>query len=168
MKRLAVLAAFVALIATAQWGLEPTSRAAARSGRDVPRVRMTAVDEARANVPLPRVAAMAPRPERPEDETRRQQAAARTSRAARSADTARSSVWAALSRCESGGDPKARSADGRYYGAFQFSPATWQSLGYSGRASDHPYATQLRAAQRLQARSGWGQWPRCSRRLGLR
>ena len=28
-------------------------------------------------------------------------------------------------------------------------------------------ATQLQAAKRLQARSGWGQWPSCARRLGL-
>lgn len=167
MKRLAMLVAFVGLIATAQWGLEPTAPAAARSGGDI-RVRMTAVDDARATVPLPRVAAMAPRPAGPEDEAHRQQAAAPTSRAARSADASRPSVWTALALCESGGDPKARSADGRYYGAFQFSPATWQSLGYSGRASDHSYATQLRGAQRLQARDGWDQWPRCSSRLGLR
>ncbi len=77
-------------------------------------------------------------------------------------------VWSALARCESGGDPNSRSANGLYTGAFQFADATWQSLGYSGSAADHPYATQLAGAQRLQARSGWGQWPRCSRRLGLR
>ena len=30
-----------------------------------------------------------------------------------------------------------------------------------------PPAVQDQAAQQLQARSGWGQWPACSRRLGL-
>jgi resuscitation-promoting factor RpfB len=29
-------------------------------------------------------------------------------------------------------------------------------------------AEQIRRAQILQSRSGWGQWPACSRRLGLR
>ena len=77
-------------------------------------------------------------------------------------------MWAALARCESDGNPSARSAGGRYTGAFQFSNATWQSLGYSGSAADHPYEVQVAAAQRLQARSGWDQWPRCSRQLGLR
>lgn len=76
-------------------------------------------------------------------------------------------VWTALARCESGGNPTSRSKTGRYTGAFQFSNATWQSLGYSGSAADHPYDVQLEGAQRLQARSGWGQWPRCARKLGL-
>jgi len=77
-------------------------------------------------------------------------------------------VWHALARCESGGNPAARSAGGRYHGAFQFSLATWRSLGYAGSPTDHGYDAQLAAAKKLQARSGWRQWPSCSRRLGLR
>ena len=77
-------------------------------------------------------------------------------------------LWTALARCESSGNPSARSADGQYSGAFQFSDATWQSLGFDGRAAEAPYEVQLAAAKRLQARSGWDQWPRCARRLGLR
>lgn len=77
-------------------------------------------------------------------------------------------VWSALARCESSGNPGSVSADGRYSGAFQFSDATWHSLGMEGRAADHLYEVQLEAAKRLLARSGWSQWPRCSRRLGLR
>lgn len=77
-------------------------------------------------------------------------------------------VWGALARCESGGNPKSVGGGGRFYGAFQFSPSTWRSLGYSGLPTDHDYGTQLAAAQKLQARSGWGQWPHCSRKLGLR
>ena len=49
-------------------------------------------------------------------------------------------------------------------GAYQFLDATWQSLGYTGSAQDHPPAVQDQAARELQARSGWGQWtvaPRC-------
>jgi hypothetical protein len=57
---------------------------------------------------------------------------------------------------------------GRYFGAFQFSLSAWRSAGMSGNPVDHDYGTQVAAAQRLQARSGWGQWPHCSRRLGLR
>lgn len=77
-------------------------------------------------------------------------------------------VWGALARCESGGNPKSVGGGGRFYGAFQFTPSTWRSLGYSGLPTDHDYGTQLAAAQKLQARSGWGQWPHCSRKLGLR
>ena len=49
-------------------------------------------------------------------------------------------------------------------GAYQFLDSTWQSLGYTGSAQDHPPAVQDQAARELQARSGWGQWavaPRC-------
>lgn len=80
------------------------------------------------------------------------------------------SVWVVLADCESGdgtvGPPYSWSNPrGTYSGPFQFADATWQSLGYSGRAADHDYATQLAGAQRLQARSGWGQWPSCTRRM---
>ncbi len=75
-------------------------------------------------------------------------------------------VWAELRRCESGGNYATDTGNG-YYGAYQFSLRTWQGLGYSGLPSDAPPAIQDQAASRLQARSGWGQWPACSRRLGL-
>lgn len=77
-------------------------------------------------------------------------------------------VWTALARCEAGGRPDAVSRSGKYYGAFQFSLATWRSMGMTGTPIEFPYEVQLDAAKRLQARSGWGQWPVCSRRLGLR
>lgn len=77
-----------------------------------------------------------------------------------------SDVWARLAQCESGGT-NANTGNG-YYGYFQFHPRTWRSVGMSGLPTDHDYGTQLAAAQRLQARSGWGQWPACSRKLGLR
>lgn len=76
-------------------------------------------------------------------------------------------VWAALARCESGGDPAKNTGNG-YYGAFQFSLRTWQSVGGTGYPHQHSYGEQLKRAQILQARSGWGQWPSCSRKLGLR
>jgi|SRR5579862_6471127 len=75
-------------------------------------------------------------------------------------------VWAALRQCESSGNYADNTGNG-YYGAYQFSEATWESLGMTGRPSDAPPALQDQAAQRLQARSGWSQWPVCARRLGL-
>jgi hypothetical protein len=75
-------------------------------------------------------------------------------------------VWRDLSDCESGSDPTTDSGNG-YYGAYQFSLATWRSVGETGNPAEYSYAHQTAAAQRLQARSGWGQWPACSRRLGL-
>lgn len=77
-----------------------------------------------------------------------------------------SGVWAELRQCESS-DNYADNTGNGYYGAYQFSLSTWQSLGYSGLPSDAAPAVQDEAAQRLQARNGWNQWPQCSRRLGL-
>jgi hypothetical protein len=74
--------------------------------------------------------------------------------------------WAALRECESGDDYSENSGNG-YYGAYQFSEQTWQGLGYSGLPSDAAPSVQDQAAQQLQARSGWGQWPACSAELGL-
>lgn len=76
-------------------------------------------------------------------------------------------VWAALAQCESGGNPATNTGNG-YYGLYQFSLGTWQSVGGSGLPSDASAAEQTQRAQILQARSGWGQWPACSAKLGLR
>jgi hypothetical protein len=75
-------------------------------------------------------------------------------------------TWARLRQCESGGNYIADTGNG-YYGAYQFSAATWHGLGYPGLPNQAAPAVQDQAAERLQARSGWGQWPTCSRRLGL-
>jgi hypothetical protein len=75
--------------------------------------------------------------------------------------------FARLRQCESGGDYARRSGNG-YYGAYQFSPATWRSLGFAGLPSDAPADVQDQAATKLQVRSGWRQWPGCTRALGLR
>ena len=75
-------------------------------------------------------------------------------------------VWAELRQCESG-DNYATDTGNGYYGAYQFSAATWHGLGFTGLPNQAPPAVQDEAAVELQARSGWGQWPACSRRLGL-
>lgn len=79
-----------------------------------------------------------------------------------------SGVWAALAQCESGGNPSIVSASGTYHGLYQFSVATWQSVGGSGLPSQASAAEQTKRAQMLQARSGWGQWPACSQKIGVR
>lgn len=76
-------------------------------------------------------------------------------------------IFDALARCESGGDPRKNTGNG-FYGAFQFMLSTWRSLGMSGNPIDHSYSTQKAAAERLVARSGWGQFPHCSRKIGAR
>ncbi|MCK9794784.1 transglycosylase family protein [Isoptericola sp. 4D.3] len=75
-------------------------------------------------------------------------------------------VWAQLAECESGGDPTTNTGNG-YYGLYQFSAQTWQAMGGSGLPSENSAAEQTRLAQKLQAQSGWGQWPACAAKLGL-
>lgn len=77
-------------------------------------------------------------------------------------------VWERLAQCESGGRPNAVSASGRYHGLYQFSVSTWRSVGGKGLPSQASAAEQTKRAKILQARSGWGQWPHCSAKLGLR
>ena len=76
-------------------------------------------------------------------------------------------VWAKLARCESGGDPKTNTGNG-FYGMYQFTLETWQSLGGTGYPHEADAATQTAMAKKLQAQSGWGQWPGCADKLGLR
>jgi hypothetical protein len=75
-------------------------------------------------------------------------------------------TWDALAECESGGNWAANTGNG-YYGGLQFSATTWRSVGGTGLPHEHSRETQILMGQRLQARSGWGQWPACSRELGL-
>lgn len=77
-------------------------------------------------------------------------------------------VWHDLAMCETGGKMNNPNTGNGYYGYFQFSLGTWQSVGGSGYPHEHSYGTQKAFAQKLQARSGWGQWPACSAKLGLR
>jgi hypothetical protein len=76
-------------------------------------------------------------------------------------------VWLQLRECESSDNYAENSGNG-YYGAYQFSAATWAGLGYPGRPDLEPPSMQDQAAMRLQALYGWGQWPTCSVTLGLR
>jgi hypothetical protein len=75
-------------------------------------------------------------------------------------------VWAQLRACESGGNYTENTGNG-YYGAYQFLPSTWWSLGFTGLPNQAPPAVQDRAARMLLERQGWGAWPACSQMLGL-
>lgn len=76
-------------------------------------------------------------------------------------------VWSRLAQCESGGNPRTNTGNG-FYGMYQFTLSTWQSLGGTGYPHEADAATQTEMARRLQAKAGWGQWPACSGKLGLR
>jgi LysM repeat protein len=74
-------------------------------------------------------------------------------------------IWACIRQHESGGNYATNTGNG-YYGAYQFALPTWRSLGGTGLPSNAPSSVQDALAQKLQARSGWGQWPVTSRACG--
>jgi Transglycosylase-like domain len=66
-----------------------------------------------------------------------------------------------IAGCESGGDPRAVSPDGRYRGKYQFNLRTWRTVGGVGDpaiASEH---VQDRLARKLLQRRGTAPWPVC-------
>ncbi len=73
--------------------------------------------------------------------------------------------WAALAKCESGGNPRAVNPSGKYFGLYQFSKTTWRAVGGSGSPADASAAEQTKRAKILYNRAGAGQWPHCGPRL---
>jgi hypothetical protein len=55
----------------------------------------------------------------------------------------------------------------RYGGYFQFTLGSWISVGGTGLPSSASLATQLEMAERLEAKSGWGNWPYTSKECGV-
>lgn len=81
------------------------------------------------------------------------------------------SVWDQLAQCESGGRWDYPPVAGGFSGGVMFHIGTWHSMGGGAYAPDAYLATreqQIEIAERTLAVSGWGAWPGCSRRLGLR
>jgi LysM repeat protein len=77
------------------------------------------------------------------------------------------SVWDRLAQCESGGNWGINTGNG-YSGGLQFAQGTWAANGGSGSAAGASRAEQIRVAERVRASQGWGAWPACSSKLGLR
>jgi hypothetical protein len=82
---------------------------------------------------------------------------------ATSSGSAPGAALAAIARCESGGDPHAVGGGGQFRGKYQFTYATWASVGGSGDPATAPEAEQDRRAAALYASAGSGQWPVCGR-----
>jgi resuscitation-promoting factor RpfB len=79
-----------------------------------------------------------------------------------SADAA--TILERIAQCESGGDPTMNSGNG-YYGKYQFSRATWRSVGGRGNPARASEAEQDRRAARLYRREGTKPWPVCGRQV---
>ena len=87
-----------------------------------------------------------------------------------SAEAATVRTWDRLAHCESTGRWHIATGNG-YYGGLQFSASTWRGFGGTRYASSAHRASrlqQIRIAERVRARQGWGAWPVCSRKVGLR
>jgi hypothetical protein len=67
-----------------------------------------------------------------------------------------------IARCESGGNPRAVSRDGRYRGKYQFLRSTWRALGGTGDPAAAPEWRQDQLALRLYRRSGTAPWGNCA------
>jgi LysM repeat protein len=85
----------------------------------------------------------------------------------RSSSVAGGGVWDRLAQCESGGNWGTSTGNG-FYGGLQFTPGSWRAAGGSGMPHTASRSEQIRVAQNLQRRQGWGAWPACSSKLGLR
>ena len=66
-----------------------------------------------------------------------------------------------IAKCESGGNPRAVSPDGRYRGKWQFTRSTWRRLGGKGDPAKASERTQDRLALKLYRREGVKPWPAC-------
>jgi lysozyme family protein len=67
-----------------------------------------------------------------------------------------------IAACESGGDPTAVSADGRYHGKYQFSLETWSAMGGDGNPAQAEASEQDRIAAKLLRQRGTAPWPNCA------
>jgi len=68
----------------------------------------------------------------------------------------------AIAACESGGNPATDTGNG-FYGKYQFTLETWQSVGGTGNPAQASEAEQDRRATILYSRAGASPWPVCGR-----
>lgn len=77
-------------------------------------------------------------------------------------------VWDQIAQCESGGNWNINTGNG-YSGGLQFAPGTWAKYGDgSASAAGASKEAQIAAAEKVLAAQGWGAWPSCSAKAGLR
>ena len=78
--------------------------------------------------------------------------------------------WTGVAECESSGNWHINTGNG-YYGGLQISRSTWRGFGGRRFARLPHRATrveQIKVAERIKRAQGWGAWPHCSARMGLR
>lgn len=76
-------------------------------------------------------------------------------------------VWDRLAQCEAGGNWAINTGNG-YYGGLQFTLGSWRAVGGTGYPHQASREEQIARGEMLLARQGWGAWPACTAKLGLR
>ncbi|WFR72015.1 transglycosylase family protein [Prescottella defluvii] len=79
-------------------------------------------------------------------------------------------TWDALAQCEATGNWAINTGNG-FYGGVQFDQNTWERQGglkYAPRADLATREEQIAIASRTQQTQGWGAWPACTSKLGMR
>jgi uncharacterized protein YabE (DUF348 family) len=79
-------------------------------------------------------------------------------------------VWDRLAQCESGGNWSINTGNG-FSGGLQFTKSTWLAFGggkYAPVAHQATREQQIDIAKKVQAGQGWGAWPACTSKLGIR
>lgn len=87
-----------------------------------------------------------------------------------SSNNTEDAVWDRLAECESSGNWSINTGNG-YYGGLQFAASTWTGFGggqYAPRADLATREQQIEIAKKVQQVQGWGAWPACTARLGIR
>lgn len=108
--------------------------------------------------------------ERPQAEARLAKHAHEPRPVVAAAPTSTEGAWDALAQCESGGRWSYNGGSG-FDGGLQFHPGTWSAYapdGYPTYAWQATREQQIAVAKRVLASQGWGAWPACSSKLGLR
>ncbi|PBC37817.1 resuscitation-promoting factor [Rhodococcus sp. ACPA4] len=79
-------------------------------------------------------------------------------------------TWDAIAQCEATGNWAINTGNG-FYGGLQFTQSTWQAFGggeYASRADLATREQQIAIGEKVRAGQGWGAWPSCTSKLGLR
>ncbi|MGH3916862.1 MAG: transglycosylase family protein [Pseudonocardiaceae bacterium] len=86
------------------------------------------------------------------------------------AQAASEATWNRIAACESGGNWSINTGNG-YFGGLQFTRSTWNAYGggkYATTADKATRSQQIAIAEKVLVGQGWGAWPACSRKAGLR
>ncbi|MET0980091.1 MAG: transglycosylase family protein [Candidatus Saccharimonadales bacterium] len=130
-------------------------------------IRIPAKDEKLTTRPMPADAVVEPAVPAPVAAESVAPASARSAPRAAAPAVAGGSVWDQLAGCEAGGNWAINTGNG-YYGGLQFTISSWQAVGGSGLPSDASREEQIQRGEMLLAKQGWGAWPACTAKLGLR